>query len=100
MQVIWSQPPLPGFILGDVPVVHAQVDTERFGWRDLLAIGDANLIIGPLTRRVAVCFSATRVPYTQLKTRRLVDLMNSLIWKGSLAQVACHPEDSLATLQM
>ena len=100
MQVLWTVEPRPGFILGDVPVVHGLVESERFGFRDGLAIGDANLVIGPLTRRIAVCFTARQLPHVELRTRKMVDLVNAVFWRASRELVACHPDDVLATQQM
>jgi len=99
-QLIGMDERFPGFILGDVPFVHGQVESRRFGFRDGLAVGDANLIIGPLTRRVAVCFTARPLPHTELRTRRWVELVNAVFWRAALQHVACHPDDILATQQM
>jgi hypothetical protein len=49
VQLVTLKPTLPGFILGDVPVVHGHSATNRFGFRNHLAIGDSDLIIAPLT---------------------------------------------------
>lgn len=100
MQVVWTDHSLPGFVLADVPVVHANTQTGQYGFRDGLAIGDADLIIGPLTRRVATCFSTTRLPHERLRTRRMVELVNAVLWRAAREEVACHPDDVLSTQQM
>lgn len=91
---------LPGFILGDVPIVHVDVRTGRYGFRDNLAIGDANMIVGPLSRRIAVFLSAAPLRHAELRTRRLVDTVNAVFWRAASAEVICHPEDSLAASQL
>jgi hypothetical protein len=95
-----AAPRLPGFVLSDVPVVHANTTTRGYGFRDDLALGDADLIIGPLTRRTAVAFSAKPMPHARFTTRRNVELFNAALWRGALREVACHPDDCLATQQM
>jgi hypothetical protein len=100
MQVVWTEHPLPGFILGDVPVVHANTAEGQFGFRDGLALGDADLVIGPISRRVAVCFTMQRLPHSQLRTKKIVDLVNAVFWRACRAEVACHPDDVLTTQQM
>jgi hypothetical protein len=100
MQVVWMKDDLPGFVLGDVPIVHADVTTGRYGFRDHLAIGDANMIVGPLSRRTAVFLSAAPLRHAELRTRKLVDTVNAVFWRAALAEVICHPEDSLATAQL
>lgn len=101
MQILWIDgDDLPGFILGDVPVVHALVGSDRYGFRDKLAIGDADLIVGPLTRRTAVCFTMARDPTTRIRTRKLVDTINAVFWRAAESKVACHPDDVVATKQL
>lgn len=100
IQIIWTEPPLPGFVLGDVPVIHANTQSGRYGFRDGLALGDADLVIGPLARRVAACFTVQRLGHMQLRTKKMVDLVNAVFWRGARSEVACHPDDVLATQQM
>ena len=96
MQVVVIEAGLPGFVLGDAPVVHADTRTGRYGFRDRLALGDANLIIGPLTRRTAACFSLRPLPPAILRTRRMVDRVNAVFIRAALSDVACHPDDARA----
>ena len=51
LQVIEIPDHLPGLVIGDTPVVHALTSSNQYGFRDRLALGDANLIVGPLTAR-------------------------------------------------
>ena len=70
IQVIELDSSLPGFVLGDVPIVHANLEQKRFGFRDRLAIDDADLIMGPLSRRVLVCFTPDRVQSKLLRSKK------------------------------
>jgi Protein of unknown function (DUF4238) len=95
IQVIEVTESLPGLVIGDVPVVHADTATGRFGYRDRLAFGDANLIVGPLTRRVAVCFSQEPERPVKVTTKKLFNQVNGIFVRAALAEVACHPDDAL-----
>jgi hypothetical protein len=86
---------LPGFVLGDVPVVHASLRTNRFGFRDRLAIGDADFVGAPLTRRSAAFFTASRQPHETLRTKSKLRQVNALFVRAAVAEVACHPDDVL-----
>jgi len=58
--IVLARDDLPGFVIGDTPVVHAVLDDGRYGFRaDRVALADANFIIGPLTRTTAACFTAS-----------------------------------------
>lgn len=94
LQVIALDSALPGFVLGDTPIVHADLKTGRYGFRDSLAIGDASLIIGPLTRRTAVCFTATYLPPVTITTHKALDALNAVFIRAATAAVACHPDDA------
>lgn len=72
LQVIEAAPTLPGFVIGDVPVVHALLASQRFGFRDRLAIGDADYVAGPISRRVAVLFTVNRLPHKVIQTKKLI----------------------------
>lgn len=93
MQVIEIPPHLPGLVLADTPITHAEPSTGRYGFRDRLAIGDATLILGPLTRRTAVAFTAAPMAPVVLSTRRSVDTLNAIFIRNALSEVACHPDD-------
>lgn len=90
---------LPGFVVGDTPVVHAALQYGRYGFRDRLALGDANFIIGPLTRNTAACFSARPLRPELIKTRKKVDAINAVFLRAAFSEVACHPDDARAVRQ-
>lgn len=91
---------LPGFLLGDVPVVHADLNTNRYGFRDRLAIGDSNFVFGPISRRLAVCLSASPRRHVRLSIRGRLDDLNSVTWLAAMREVYCDPADQRAASQM
>lgn len=94
LQIVAVDPSLPGLALGDNPVVHADLHTGRFGFRDGLAVGDATLIMAPLSRRIAVFFHRERTPPVYIRTHVALDRVNALTVRAARAEVACHPEDA------
>lgn len=90
---------LPGFVVGDTPVVHAALEDGRHGFRDRLALGDASFIIGPLTRTTAVCFSARPFRPLLIKTRKKIDAINAIFLRAAWTEIACHPDDARAVRQ-
>ena len=90
---------LPGFVIGDTPVVHARLEDGRYGFRDRLALGDASLIIGPLSRTTAACFSARPFRPLLVKTRKKVDAINAIFLRAASEEVGCHPDDARAVRQ-
>jgi hypothetical protein len=99
LQIIELDDGLPGFVIGDTPVVHAVLNDRRYGFRDRLALGDADLIIGPLTRRTAACFTVKPLNPVRLTTRKRLDATNAIFMRAALAEIACHPDDSRAVKQ-
>jgi hypothetical protein len=93
VQVVATDPLGPGFVLADVPVAHADTDRGRYGFRDDLAIGDADLIIGPLTRWTAALFTSTGTRHTTLRTKKQLQVVNAVLWRAASQEVACHPDD-------
>lgn len=99
LQVIELAPGLPGFVIADTPVAHADLNRGRYGFRDRLALGDADFIIGPLTRTTAACFTARPLPPMLVKTRKLLDATNAIFLRAALEEIACHPDDARALQQ-
>ena len=93
LQVVQSPTSLPGFILGDVPVIHASLQARKFGFRDGLAVGDADVIMAPIGRRVMVCFAPHEKRPTTLTTKQSVRTLNALTIRVARQEVACHPDD-------
>jgi hypothetical protein len=93
VQVITSDQLGLGFALGDVPVVHANTSAGQYGFRDRLAIGDANLIIGPLTRFTAAALSVQPRESAKLTVKKRLQELNALFARAALSEIACHPSD-------
>lgn len=100
LQVVEVPDHLPGLVVGDTPVVHASASSSQYGFRDRLALGDANLIVGPLTRRTAACFTVKPLPPAVLRTRKKVDALNAVFLRAAIAEVACHPDDAVHVQQV
>ena len=94
VQVITSDQLGIGFALGDVPVVHANTRTGQYGFRDRLAVGDADLIIGPLTRSAAVALSVRPREPAKLTVKRRLQELNAVFARAALSEIACHPGDA------
>ena len=99
LQIIELDPTVPGFVIGDTPVVHAALSASRYGFRDHLALGDANFIVGPLTRRTAACFTVRRLPSVRVTTRKRLDAINAIFLRAAQVEIACHPDDAKAVRQ-
>lgn len=99
LQVVELTSKLPGFVIGDTPVVHAALKDGRYGFRDHLALGDADFIIGPLTRTTAACFTVQPLSPVLVKTRKMLDAINAIFLRAALVEVACHPDDAKALRQ-
>lgn len=95
VQVITTEPGQPGFAIGDIPAVHANTRTGQFGFRDRLAVGDANLVMAPLDRHTAVFLSAQNLPPETLRKKWQVQTINAATLRAALSEVACHPDDTL-----
>lgn len=93
LQVVEVAPHIPGLALGDNPVVHADLAMQRFGFRDRLAVGDASLIMAPLSRRVVVVFTSTPMRSVSITTVAKLNELNALIARSARSEVACHPDD-------
>lgn len=99
LQVVELASGLPGFVIGDTPVVHAALKDSLYGFRDHLALGDADFIIGPLTRTTAACFTVRPLSPVLVKTRKKLDTINAIFLRAALVEVACHPQDAKALPQ-
>lgn len=95
IQVISSGRLGVGFAIGDIPVVHMDTRTSAYGFRDGLAVGDANLVIAPLTRWTAVAFSVERTPHVALTVKRRLHEVNAVFARAAMQEIACHPGDAL-----
>jgi len=89
-----------GFVLSDVPVVHANTAAKRYGFRDGLGVAEADLFIGPLTRTTAALFSCHRERHETFRVKKKLDRINAVFVRAANAEIACHPADALALTRL
>ncbi len=94
LQIVELDRDLPGFVVGDGPVLHVATAEQRFGFADGLAVADADLVCAPLTRTVAACFNAEPLDDVVFGTRKRVDAWNAMFLRAARAEVAAHPDDA------
>jgi len=90
----------PGFIMSDCPVVHAQPDEGRYGFTCGLAVGDADLIIVPIKRRLVAFYTARPLVHVALRTKRGIRTINAALCRNARAEIACHPDDAAETARL
>ena len=95
LQVVELGPDVCGLVLGDVPVVHAHTPTKQFGFADRLAIRAANVVVGPVTRRVAALFTSQTEAHVAVRSQKAASSLNALLIRGASREVACHPDDTM-----
>lgn len=100
IQLVELEERLPGLVLADHPILHGRRDKGRFGFRDAGAIGDADTIFVPLSRRVLAVYTATSPGDIRIRTKASVLWINSLLVRGAASEVACHPEDAIHTSRL
>jgi hypothetical protein len=97
VQLVGSFKALPGFILPDHPVVHGKRDEGKFGFLSGGAIGDADTIVVPISRHLVAFYSSKHSWDVQIRTKKGVRWVNSLLLQGAQSEVACHPDDARET---
>jgi Protein of unknown function (DUF4238) len=100
VQLVGVDETLPGLVLADHPVLHGQRAWGRFGFHSAGAIGDSDIILVPIRRHVAACYSASQLPDVRINTRNGVHWINSLLIRGADKEVACHPDDAMPTSRL
>ena len=95
LQLVSAPAEFPGFVLPDQPVVHAVRLEGLYGFRDGLAVGDADTIMVPLRRRLLALYSRRLAHDIELRTKKALDVINTALCRGSIEEVACHPDDSM-----
>lgn len=99
IQLVEIDASLPGLVLADHPVLHGRVELGVFGF-DAGPVGESDMVLVPISRRLAACYSPSRLPDRRVRTKRGLDWVNSLLIRGADAEVACHPSDALATTRL
>jgi hypothetical protein len=82
-----------GFVLADQPVLHARPDEERYGFASQLALGDADLIMMPIQRRLLACYTGQPLLNFTLKTKRGLRIVNAALCRNAVKEIACHRDD-------
>jgi hypothetical protein len=85
-----------GFVLADQPVLHACPDERRYGFASELALGDADLIIMPIRRRLVAFYIVRPLVNLHMKlgTERGLKVINAALCRNAVKEVACHPDDA------
>src|SRR3954454_17346380 len=91
---------MPGFILADEPVLHARPKEERYGFTSGLAVGDADLIMVPIHRRLLAFYTARYQDHLTLRTERGLHVINATLCINAVSKVACPPDDARAMSRM
>ncbi len=94
VQLIEAPSWMSGFVLADQPVLHARRDEGRYGFASHLAIGDADLIMMPIRRRLVAFYTVQRMANFTLKTERGLRVINAALCRNAVKEVACHPDDA------
>jgi hypothetical protein len=91
---------MAGFVLADQPVLHARRDKGRYGFAGHLAVGDADLIMVPIRRRLLAFHTVKPLPNFTLATKRDLRVINAALCRNALQEVASHPDDALEVSQL
>jgi Protein of unknown function (DUF4238) len=85
-----------GFVLADQPVLHARPDEGQYGFASQPAVGDADLIIMPIRRRLVAFYTLQPLVnrHLTLKTERGLKVVNAALCRNAVKEVACHPDDA------
>ena len=100
VQFVDIDPCLPGLVLADHPVLHGQRSQGRFGFKGAGAVGDADTIIVPIRRHLAACYCPSPLRPATVRTKKSLEWINSLLIRGAVKEVACHPLDVMATARL
>lgn len=100
IQLIVVDPSLPGLVLADHPVLRGKRDQGLFGFNEAGAVGDADTILVPIRRHLAACYCPSWMRDVTIKTKHGLDWINSLLVRGAVSEVICHPSDALPTSRL
>ena len=100
VQLVEAPSWMPGFVLADQPVLHALRNEGRYGFIGHLAIGDADLIMIPIQRRLLALYTTQQMANFTLKTKRGLRVINAALCRNAVKEVACHPDDAQDTSQV
>jgi hypothetical protein len=96
VQLVGAPSWMSGFVLADQPVVHARPDEGRYGFASQLAVGDADLIMVPIKRRLLAFYTVQPLANRNftLETKRGLRVINAALCRNAVKEVACHPDDA------
>lgn len=100
IQLITIDESLPGVVLADHPILFGSNTAGQFGFQSAGPVGEAEIIIVPIKRRLAACYSPTQLRHRTIVTKAGLDWINSLLIRGAVEEVACHPDDAVATSRL
>ena len=93
VQLVGVMEDLPGFVLPDNAVLHGRLAVGTFGFLEAGAIGDSDIVIVPIGRRLVALYTAKALPHMSIRTKNSVRWINSLLLRSATNQVVCHPDD-------
>jgi hypothetical protein len=94
VQLVEAASWMPGFVLADQPVLHARPHEGRYGFASQLAVGDADLIMMPIRRRLLACYTVQPLANLTLKTECGLRVINAALCRNAVKEVARHPDDA------
>lgn len=100
VQLVGCADNLPGFILSDNPVVHGKRSQAQFGFLHAGAIGDADMIVVPIRRRLVAFYSWRKLPDVLIQTKKSLQWVNAILMQVAQREVLCHPEDAQETSRL
>jgi len=93
VQLVEAPSWMSGFILAHQPVLHVRPDEGRYGFASQLAVGDADLIMTPIQRRLLACYTGQPLLNFTLKTKRSLRIINAALCRNAMKEIACHRDD-------
>lgn len=100
VQLVGCADNLPGFVLADNPVVHGKRGEGLFGFLHAGAIGDADIMAVPISRRLVAFYCRSHSPDILIRTKKSLQWVNSLLLRVAQREVLCHPDDAQETSRL
>jgi hypothetical protein len=100
VQLVGCAEDLPGFVLSDNPVVHGKRTEGLFGFLHAGAIGDADMIVVPISRRLVAFYSGRHLADILIQTKKSLQWVNSILMQAAQREVLCHPNDAQETSRL
>jgi hypothetical protein len=94
IQLVGVVDDLPGFLLADNPVLHGIRAEGRFGFRDAVAVDEADTFVVPIGRRLLAFYTHDPLPAVHIRLKESLRWVNALLMCSAVGEVACHPDDA------